>query len=524
MKKILILLLSGAAVIGSSSCKKYLNVNTNPNSATSVQAYQVIDEAIVYAATNREYFNEYGSEIGGYASNAGGYGGFGSNWTYDFATSDYSYLWSNAYSNLENIAYVINATNGDPTQAYYNAMAKIIEAYEFEDLVDTYNSVPYYQALQGTKYLTPKYDSATVIYQALANTLDSAILEINNAGSGAVYQSGADPLFGGNMTLWKQFANTIKLRLIIHASAVMTFSNMTFSSDGFLTTDAVVNPGYSQSSGKVNPSWNSWVAHYDGSAANRAWVASTYVVGFYDGTKLTDGWRGAACFHDWPNNVAYGQLGVTTGTPNDPGIVGAWYVGLDSSSGTSLGGAIGIMKDPGMGEPLMLAAESYFLQAEAYERGILTSGLTDAQAFQAGILASFTYLEEDPSLTVASGYNPSADVAAYEAANSGSYLVNYSLATSAAQKLEAIITQKYIAMNFITTSEGWNEFRRTGYPVCANSSLNNPYGSFASTQSVATTPNKLPTRILYPNTEYEYNDANVPQNISPFSSKIFWAQ
>jgi len=522
MKKILILILSGATVLAGSSCKKYLNVNTNPNQATSVQPYQVIDEAIVYAASNRETFNDYGSEVGGYAANAGGYGGFGSSWTYDYSTSDYSNLWQVAYSMMENVQYVLTATQGDATQVYYNAMAKVIEAYEFEELVDAYNNVPYGQALSGTTYLTPKYDSASAVYQDLANVLDSAILEINNAGSAAVYSSGADPLFDGNMTLWKQFANTIKLRLIVHASSVMTFSNTTFSSDGFLTTDAVVNPGYAQSSGKVNPAWNDWVVQYNGSAGNRAWLPSTYVMGFYNGVKLTDSWRGAAIFHDFPYYC--GQLGLTIGTPSAPGLTGAWYSGSDTTSSTSLGGAIGVMKAPSMGMPLMLAAESYFLQAEAYERGILTSGLTDAEAFQDGILASFTYLEEDASLSVASGYTPATDVAAYEAANTSSYLVNYSLATTSAQKIEAIITQKYIAMNMITTSEGWNEFRRTGYPQCATVALNNPYGSFASTQSQATTTNKLPTRILYPNTEYEYNDGNVPQNISAWGSKIFWAQ
>lgn len=523
MKKILIFLLSGATILAGSSCKKYLNVNTNPNEATSVLAYQVIDQAIVYAATNRETYNDMGDYIGGYAANAGGYGGFGSAWTYDYATSDYAGNWQASYQMLENVQYVLTATAGDPTQAYYNAMAKIIGAYEFEELVDTYNDIPYGQALQGTTFLTPKYDSAAAVYQDIANSLDSAILEINNAGSSAVYSTGADPLFSGDMTLWKQFANTIKLRLIVHASSVMTFTNTSFSSDGFLTTDAIVNPGYAQSSGKVNPAWNDWVVNYAGSAGDRAWVPSNFIYGFYDGTKLTDTWRGALIYHDFPG-TPYGQLGITIGTASAPGLCGAWYSGLDTSSSTSLGGALGVMKDPSMGMPLMSAAESYFLQAEAYERGILTSGLTDVQAFQAGLLASFTYLEEDASLTVASGYTPVNDVASYQAANPSSYLVNYNLATTSAQKIEAIITQKYLAMNMITTSEGWNEFRRTGYPVCASTPLGNPYGSFASTQSQATTPNKLPTRILYPNTEFEYNDANVPQNVSAWGSKIFYAQ
>jgi len=523
MKKISILLLSGAILFGGGSCKKYLNVNTNPNAATGVPAYQVIDQTIVATANTLEQYSDYGGQVGGYMANAGGYGGFGIIWTYDYGTGDLTNLWNSSYSTLEDAQSVINSTTTDPTQANYLAMAQIIKAYNTQMLVDQYNDIPYSQAFQGASNITPKYDSASAVYQQLANLLDSAINEIN-AASGAVYQTGADPLFGGNMTLWKQFANTIKLRLIVRASAAMTFTNTTFSSDGFLTTDALVNPGFQQASGQTNPGWGDQVVSYTGAAADRAYCPATYVFGFYNGAKLNDSWRGATIFHDFPVSV-YGQLGATSGTPSDPGVTGAWYTGSDTASGTSLGNALGVYKGPNAGYPLMTAAESYFLQAEAYQRGILTTGLTDAQAFQAGILASFNYLYELPSGTLQSGYDPTTDAAAYAAANSGSYLVNYSLATTPAQKLEAIITQKYIALNMINGSEAWNEYRRTGYPACASVALNNPYGSFASTQSTAPASNKfLPTRIQYPASEYEYNAGNVPQNISDFTSKIFWAQ
>jgi hypothetical protein len=34
----------------------------------------------------------------------------------------------------------------------------------------------------------------------------------------------------------------------------------------------------------------------------------------------------------------------------------------------------------------------------------------------------------------------------------------------------------------------------------------------------------LPTRLLYPSTEFTYNAANVPGNIDKYSTKIFWAK
>src|SRR5579863_2917408 len=132
------------------------------------------------------------------------------------------------------------------------------------------------------------------------------------------------------------------------------------------------------------------------------------------------------------------------------------------------------MKGPNMGEPLMLLAESDFLMAEADLRGILSG--TAATDFNNGIAASFSYLEAGPSLTSGTPVTPGAisDAAAYQAANSTKYLANYSLAATPAQQLEAIITQKYIALNYINGEEAWSEYRRTGYPVSSSLSLNNP--------------------------------------------------
>jgi hypothetical protein len=106
--------------------------------------------------------------------------------------------------------------------------------------------------------------------------------------------------------------------------------------------------------------------------------------------------------------------------------------------------------------------------------------------------------------------------------NAGSYLVNFDLAATPAQQLQAIITQKYIAVNMINGQEGWNEYRRTAWPYCSNLT-SDPTQSFASLLSQSTRPDQLPTRILYPASEYSYNAANVPTGISPYTSLIFWA-
>jgi hypothetical protein len=521
MRKTTILSIAAVVLLFAPSCKKYLAINNNPNNATSSTPEAILPQAIVYTAANVSSYNDYGSQLVGYSANAGGYGGFGSNWTYDFGPNDYSFLWASTFDVLNDLQVVINTTAGDVDHANYNAIARIMKAYNYEMLVDTYNNVPYSDALLGTAGLTPKYDDAKTIYPELAVQLDSAIGIIENIAANdpneIVLSTGTDPMFGGAMTSWIQFANTLKLRLIIRASAAVNFANTTFDPAGFLTTDAIVNPGYARISGQQNPSWNTWVQSYTGAAANRAWMPCTYAYSYYDGANLTDNGRGQAIYFQFPQ-TPNNQLGDgLTGVPFAPSACNGWYSGSTASPGNTPG----VMKGLNMGEPLLMASESYFLQAEADLRGIL--GGTVKSDFMSGIQASFDYLYLLPDdATTAPGWDPVADAAQYQVDNATSYLVNFDLATTPAMQLEAIITQKYLALNFINSSEAWNEYRRTGYPHCSTLT-SDPTQSFASTLSQSTRPDHLPTRILYPASEYSYNAANVPTGISPYTSLIFWA-
>ncbi|MGY0035886.1 SusD/RagB family nutrient-binding outer membrane lipoprotein [Pedobacter sp. NJ-S-72] len=169
--------------------------------------------------------------------------------------------------------------------------------------------------------------------------------------------------------------------------------------------------------------------------------------------------------------------------------------------------------------PVFLASDIYFLLAEAALNGHTLSG--DAKSnFDKGILlASYQYLETNASNAIESGQNPTGDAKAYQTANAGNYLANYDLATSKAQRLEAIITQKYIASNTINSFEAWSDFRRTAYPkIQANGSATT---TFVSISSSSPRPDKLPVRDIYPQTEYNLNP-NTPVINNAFSSPIFW--
>src|SRR5690606_396534 len=117
--------------------------------------------------------------------------------------------------------------------------------------------------------------------------------------------------------------------------------------------------------------------------------------------------------------------------------------------------------------------------------------------------------------------NVTTSLANYKELNPTSYLVNIGLATSDAQRLEAIITQKYTAFNMINGDEAWNDYRRTGYPVTQPNGTR--YTNMASMASSSTAPDKLPTILKYPLNEYSYNPSNA-KDLNVFTDKVFWAK
>ena len=150
----------------------------------------------------------------------------------------------------------------------------------------------------------------------------------------------------------------------------------------------------------------------------------------------------------------------------------------------------GILKGPDQGAVLMTAAEVYFNQAEAVLKGLMSG---DAESlYNSGVQASFSYLG-------------AGSAAAYLAQTL--QLVKYSVSNN---KLEAIITQKWIATNGIDAIQSWFDYNRTGYPSNLPISVLAPHAD-------------RPVRLFYPSSEITSNGLNVPTQPDAFSAKIFWA-
>ncbi|MNY31172.1 Starch-binding associating with outer membrane [compost metagenome] len=143
----------------------------------------------------------------------------------------------------------------------------------------------------------------------------------------------------------------------------------------------------------------------------------------------------------------------------------------------------------------MTSVESLFLQAEAIQRGWISG---DAKsAYENAVKESFNWLDVVNANTVSTAFlaSPSANW------------------VSSANKLELIINQKYLALPGINNFEAYVDYRRLGFPKDVPLSKNSSVGS-----------RKIPLRLMYPQNEYSFNNANVKAqgDIDPQTSKIFW--
>jgi hypothetical protein len=145
------------------------------------------------------------------------------------------------------------------------------------------------------------------------------------------------------------------------------------------------------------------------------------------------------------------------------------------------------------GGVLFSKAESNLLQAEAALRWPSIFSFSPATKFDAAILANATWLGTNTTNAAWTNY-----------INGIATRPGLGWTGTDNQKLEAIMTQKWIALTNINPTEMFIEYNRTGYP-------------FTPMATIAQFPNK-PYRLVYPNSEYVANSANVP-NIS--SAQVF---
>ena len=481
---------------GISGCKKdYLSLEVNPN-VPSVTTPQLTLAAALGASTS-SVVNDYPhyGVWAGYWTTSGNYVPNSTVNQYNLTTGSLNGSWGDWYSQLANYNILQNLAATDESLVKFKAIAMIMKAYGFQHIVDDFGDAPYSQAFQPSTILFPAYDKAQDIYEDLGKQLDAAIALLPDGVAGTDPGT-SDIVFHGDMAKWRNFANSLKLRIALRVSTKTPGDPLVASlaatvSAGYLTVDAASNPGYSKALNKQNPFYGTYGVDPSGNQpfGNAYYRANDFEVQFLNSSNDP---RAPRFFSLVP--PAAGQPATVV----HGNVFGDTKATLLSNTYTS-GQGPGLLKSDAQPGFLMLAAESYFLQAEAVNRGFITvTGETAQSLYEKGITASFTNL----GLTAAQAQTY------YEQSLAN---VNWAASTD---KERAIITQKWIALTGLFNFEGWNEYRRTGIP--AHPSSIDPAAIYPD----------FPVRVLYPTSELSTNPTNLAKEgtIDPQTSKIFWAK
>lgn len=477
-----------------SGCKKDLDINQNPNTVTesNITPELILPNALNGVGIQTSLGYGWLNNWMGYWSPSGSYAPNTEESTYNLTPSFGEGKWDGIYNVLFDLDNVEKKSMPDK-KVYYIAIAKIMKAHLFQNLVDIFGDVPYSQAFNSAQNSAPAYDKAQDIYKDLQIQLDSASAMMKSAPSPAAAAT-IDVVFFGDTQKWIRLANTLKLRILIRQSEVSGFSPTAelakiVANGGVLQTQqsAQVTLSYTNDINKQNPFYAAFGKQPSGVAANEYYRANNYVLTILKNNndpRLGYFYAKATA----PVSASNPYVGTTYGGPTD-----------DNLSGTKTSNiGPGLVKSYNQSQWIVTSVESLFLMAEAVARGWLPG---DAKtAYQNAVRESFLWLGVTDAVSSANTYLNASTLSNWD--NAG---------TSQTTQVKFILNQKYFALNGINPLEAWSDYRRMGVPANLAISIN-----------PAKVSNNIPVRLPYPATEIAVNSKNVPSGLNQFTSRIFW--
>ena len=512
MKRLAIIILGGLALLGTTtSCQKdFEEINTNPNRPQQALPTALFNGSTKLFLKNTRNYTTSGMMFRSWMQ-------YTAQDTYTkesrFLYRDYAgdYLWRYPYQVAGGYKDIIDLNTDPKTKELMTtygksenqiAAARIMLAYTFALLVETFGDVPYYsygspnperfQALQLEKYISPVYATQKEIYTDLLKELKEAAAQI--VSDSYVFKEG-DYIFETPDKM-RRFANSLRLRLAIRLKDV---------SDTELRTLAQQSIDELKAGTAVMQSEADTVElQFDSDDTNPAPIYKEYFVSnrvdyspSNSFVQLLKGQRGN--FGVDPRLQKYfAPKGLTkyqardgryTESDNLNDYIGMPY-GLDESmadfqfkSGVAVSFFSSRILQPNYAEVFMEYSEVCFLLSEA-------NGW-DNTWYKKGVEASMKKW----------GVN-------------STKITNF-LNTIPAANEENVLTQKYIAL-YMNPNEAWAEYRRTGYPhtlikVNEETDLNIPTEAGQTKyrfESLVADLTDIPKRLFYPVAYKVINEAN----------------
>lgn len=343
----------------------------------------------------------------------------------------------------------------------FQAIALTLNAWIFSHLTDIFGEIPYSDAVRGDSILLPKYDKQEDIYRSLMDGLDTAANIFPSSGTLAY---GTDILYGGDVSKWRKFCNSLRLRLYLRLSKRPEMNSAAKISEIVSNPDKY--PIFTSNGDQAclyftgvypfyNPFYNSRTQDFSNTKA-----ASIYIL-----EVLQE--RNDPRLAKWYTKSAGDYVGVQSGYPRAKN--GDVFATPSSNVIDSL------KTSPRLGT-ILSYAEVQFILAEARLKGWITQGSAQTY-YENGIKASMDHW----GVNMPDGYLTQPTVAFDN-------------------QLSGIMLQKYIAQWFVGL-ESWFEFRRTGYPILPV----NPQ---------ALNGGKMPVRLLYPTSTQLLNRKNYEEVIN----------
>ena len=497
-QKLLGLALVAGLAVTTLGCNKenFLNVNTTPNSPTSVTMPVLFSGIMVNTAFM--VTNDYGrttsllvQHYAGLANQPVTYDTYNLRGSFDNQWNGELYNGSLINSQL---LIDLSVTKSSPA---YGGIAKLIKAYNFAVATDLYGDIPYSQALLGNANLHPRYDKQENIYKGNASLGIQGLLDLVKEGladldkSSLAKPGAADDIVYGktanNIAQWKKMGNTLLLKLantISKKEPALAVSIINQAAAGAFTTNADdFEVPFGSATGNQNPLYNyNFVTRQDDQMLSQRLL---------DSMAVRNDPRLPVYFNTTPTSTlaTTTTVGIFTGYQNGGGFTQAPRANR-SRYNTYIRGATG--EAPAR---ILTNAQRLFILAESALAlpGVTVTG-TPQSLYQDAIRASMT------------------KAGVTDAAVTAYFLANPKVATlsgSVEQKRNQIITQKWIS-SVGNGLEPYNDYRRTGYPRLAP--VFNPGGDDGT----------FPKRFVYPLSELNANVGAENQNPNVRTSEPVW--
>ena len=203
---------------------------------------------LVGGTMNDQMFNTY-------ASFYGGKGGQFNRYFYTEQALDQ--FWKRFYVNiLKNNQDIIDSYSSDSNYSNRVTIAKIWKSYVYSILVSTFGPVPYQEALQGKN--AAAYNSEELIYTDILAELKSAFENLDISGDTLAQ----DPIFNGDLTKWKKFANSLRLKIALRISEGFPALAEQHGSDAMANEGSLISSNDENASMKWGLEQENWSFNY----------------------------------------------------------------------------------------------------------------------------------------------------------------------------------------------------------------------------------------------------------------------